>query len=85
MMNNMEQRIKVWEATEHCGCNSCHAINYKTQLIPSIFEQVDRLLCIQVGNLVTTLCPACALKLVQLIAPEICESDEEYSEEEHDT
>lgn len=73
-MNLRENNIKVWEATEHCGCNSCHAINYTPQLNPSLFEQVDRLLCIQVGNIVTTLCPACALNLVQLIEPEICDS-----------
>lgn len=70
-----DPRIEVWEATEHCGCNFCHAINYETKLNPKLFEKVDRLLCVQVGTMVVTLCPKCALRLVQEIEPHICGDD----------
>lgn len=67
-----DSRIDVWEATEHCSCNYCHATNYKSALSPKLFDEVDRLLCIQAGTMVITLCDKCALRLVQEIEPHIC-------------
>lgn len=65
--------IEVKEATEHCNCNACGSINYESSLSPKMFRRVDRLLSVSVGGMTITLCPSCALKLVQLIEPEISE------------
>jgi len=59
--------IKIWEEKEHCNCNSCGAINYKSSLLPEMFEKADRLITIQVGTPTITLCPQCALELVKML------------------
>ena len=63
--------IKTWEEKEHCNCNSCGAINYKSSLLPEMFEQVDKLITIQAGNPTITLCSKCAAALVKMLELEI--------------
>ena len=68
--NNMAQNIHIRQPNRHDSqCNSCYAVTYDSEFN----RKVDRLISFQIGHNVTNLCPDCALKLVQLIEPEICE------------
>lgn len=67
-------RIRVKLAEELCACNSCLAQNYDAD--HPIGKRVDRLLEVQIGQMVNTLCPKCALELCVKLEGEISEASE---------
>ena len=73
----MKDMLQVWEAHDHCSCSCCHAANYDPVVGKEFFARVERILYIQIGHQVLSLCPACALKLCQLIEPNNCDTDPE--------